>query len=166
MVEADTREEVLDELRDATRFVLVTHENPDGDALGSLLGLHRVLTQLGKDSVMFLAAKEFPLPVEYRFLPLTDVFHIVDGSTRERVPSPAGQAVPNAPGVCPHLDQHPVQRSILCPFGFWGLAHVLEIPPHIGDRPGLPHVVYDTNAPLATLVGSNSLRRAGQCLTA
>ncbi len=24
---------------------------------------------------MFLAAKEFPLPVEYRFLPLTDVFH-------------------------------------------------------------------------------------------
>ncbi len=38
-------------------------------------GLHAVLTQLGKDSVMFLAAKEFPLPVEYRFLPLTDVFH-------------------------------------------------------------------------------------------
>jgi bifunctional oligoribonuclease and PAP phosphatase NrnA len=33
-VEADTREEVLDELRDASRFVLVTHENPDGDALG------------------------------------------------------------------------------------------------------------------------------------
>ena len=24
---------------------------------------------------MFLDAKEFPLPVEYRFLPLTDVFH-------------------------------------------------------------------------------------------
>ena len=24
---------------------------------------------------MFLAAKEFPLPVEYRFLPLEEVFH-------------------------------------------------------------------------------------------
>ncbi len=37
--------------------------------------MQAILTQLGKDSVMFLGAKEFPLPVEYRFLPLTDVFH-------------------------------------------------------------------------------------------
>jgi bifunctional oligoribonuclease and PAP phosphatase NrnA len=58
------------ELRDRDRFLLTAHEGPDGDALGSLLGLHEVLTQLGKDSVMFMAAKEFPLPIEYRFLPL------------------------------------------------------------------------------------------------
>ena len=37
--------------------------------------MHQVLEALGKDSVMFLAAKEFPLPVEYRFLPLEEVFH-------------------------------------------------------------------------------------------
>ena len=66
---------VVAELRFGSRFLLTTHEGPDGDALGSLLGLQAILTQLGKDSVMFLAAKEFPLPVEYRFLPLTDVFH-------------------------------------------------------------------------------------------
>jgi bifunctional oligoribonuclease and PAP phosphatase NrnA len=66
---------VLAELQDGERFLLTTHEGPDGDALGSLLALHRVLTELGKDSVMFLAAKEFPLPVEYRFLPLEEVFH-------------------------------------------------------------------------------------------
>ena len=70
MVEADTREEVLDELRDATRFVLVTHENPDGDALGSLVAMHRILLALGKDSVMYMAADEFPLPYEYRFFEL------------------------------------------------------------------------------------------------
>jgi phosphoesterase RecJ-like protein len=69
-VEADTRQEVLDELRDATRLVLVTHENPDGDALGSLVAMHRVLLALGKDSVMFMAADEFPLPYEYRFFEL------------------------------------------------------------------------------------------------
>jgi phosphoesterase RecJ-like protein len=40
-----------------------------------LLATNEILRQLGKDSVMFLAAKEFPLPVEYQFLPLTDVFH-------------------------------------------------------------------------------------------
>jgi bifunctional oligoribonuclease and PAP phosphatase NrnA len=68
-------ERVGAELRARDRFLLTAHEGPDGDALGSLLGLHKVLTQLGKDSVMFMAAKEFPLPVEYRFLPLEEVFH-------------------------------------------------------------------------------------------
>ena len=68
-------EEVAQELRASDRFLLTTHEGPDGDALGSLLAMHQILTQLGKDSVMFLAAKEFPLPVEYRFLPLEEVFH-------------------------------------------------------------------------------------------
>jgi len=68
-------EAVAERLRSDERFLLTTHEGPDGDALGSLLGLHGILTQLGKDSVMFLSEKEFPLPVEYRFLPLQEVFH-------------------------------------------------------------------------------------------
>jgi len=68
-------EQAAAELRSRDRFLLTTHEGPDGDALGSLLGMHKLLTQLGKDSVMFLAAKEFPLPIEYRFLPLEEVFH-------------------------------------------------------------------------------------------
>lgn len=68
-------ERVGAELRVRDRFLLTAHEGPDGDALGSLLGMHQLLTQLGKDSVMFLGAKEFPLPIEYRFLPLEEVFH-------------------------------------------------------------------------------------------
>jgi len=67
--------EIAEEMRGADRFLLTTHENPDGDALGSLLAMHHILGALGKDSVMFLASKEFPLPVEYRFLPLEEVFH-------------------------------------------------------------------------------------------
>jgi bifunctional oligoribonuclease and PAP phosphatase NrnA len=63
----ETRQVVLDELRTADKFVLVTHENPDGDALGSLVGMQRLLVALDKDSVMFMAADEFPLPYEYRF---------------------------------------------------------------------------------------------------
>ncbi len=66
---------VVDALRTGERFLLTAHEGPDGDALGSLLAMHHLLRQLGKDSVMFLDAKEFPLPVEYRFLPLEEVFH-------------------------------------------------------------------------------------------
>jgi phosphoesterase RecJ-like protein len=72
------------ELRDRDRFLLTAHEGPDGDALGSLLGLHKVLTQLGKDSVMFMAAKEFPLPIEYRFLPLEEVFHEAPADMADR----------------------------------------------------------------------------------
>jgi bifunctional oligoribonuclease and PAP phosphatase NrnA len=68
-------ERVAEEVRRRDRFLLTAHEGPDGDALGSLLGMHHLLTRLGKDSVMFLAAKEFPLPIEYRFLPLEEVFH-------------------------------------------------------------------------------------------
>jgi phosphoesterase RecJ-like protein len=70
-----TLADMAEELRAGDRFLLTTHEGPDGDALGSLLATHMLLRQLGKDSVMFLAAKEFPLPVEYRFLPLEEVFH-------------------------------------------------------------------------------------------
>src|SRR3954451_22358436 len=66
---------VTEEIRAGDRFLLTTHENPDGDALGSMLATQRILEALGKDSVMFLGAKEFPLPVEYRFLPLDEVFH-------------------------------------------------------------------------------------------
>ena len=66
---------VVEEIREGERFLLTTHENPDGDALGSLLATHNTLQALGKDSVMFLTAKEFPLAVEYQFLPLEEVFH-------------------------------------------------------------------------------------------
>ena len=74
LVEADL-DSVAAEIRNSDRFLLTTHENPDGDALGSLLSMHHILGALGKDSVMFLAAKEFPLPVEYQFLALEEVFH-------------------------------------------------------------------------------------------
>jgi bifunctional oligoribonuclease and PAP phosphatase NrnA len=76
---------VADAIRSGDRFLLTTHENPDGDALGSLLATHRMLEALGKDSVMFLAAKEFPLPVEYRFLPLEEVFHESPADIADRV---------------------------------------------------------------------------------
>jgi phosphoesterase RecJ-like protein len=83
-VRASGLEEVAAELRSRDRFLLTAHEGPDGDALGSLLGMHHLLGQLGKDSVMFMAAKEFPLPIEYRFLPLEEVFHEAPADMADR----------------------------------------------------------------------------------
>jgi bifunctional oligoribonuclease and PAP phosphatase NrnA len=60
---------VAQALRDHDRFVVTSHDNPDGDALGSLIATHLALESLGKDSVMVLGGKT-PLPEEYAFLGL------------------------------------------------------------------------------------------------
>ncbi len=65
------RDAVLSEIRSAEKFVVITHENPDGDALGSLTAMQQILAMLGKDCVMFIDAGEFPLPYEYRALPMS-----------------------------------------------------------------------------------------------
>jgi bifunctional oligoribonuclease and PAP phosphatase NrnA len=81
---ATERYEILEELRSADKLLLTTHENPDGDALGSLLATHLILQQLGKDSLMFLSANNFPLPYEYRHMPLDDVMQEPPDDVDER----------------------------------------------------------------------------------
>ena len=65
------RDRVLEELRSAQRLIVVAHEHPDGDALGSLIGMQGALTALGKDCLMFIDSSELPLPQEYDFLSLS-----------------------------------------------------------------------------------------------
>src|ERR1041384_6118085 len=60
---------VVEALRSHHRFLVTTHENPDGDALGSLLAAQLGLTQIGKDVAMTLYGNA-PLPGEYTFMPL------------------------------------------------------------------------------------------------
>jgi len=79
-----SRDQVLAEIRSADRFILVTHENPDGDALGSLVAMQEILRALDKDSVMFMAAEEFPLPYEYRFFVLDGLVSVVPDDVAER----------------------------------------------------------------------------------
>jgi bifunctional oligoribonuclease and PAP phosphatase NrnA len=63
---------VAEALKRHDRFVVVTHENPDGDALGSMLGLTLGLRSLGKDVVNYLSG-DGPLPGEYAFLGLAEL---------------------------------------------------------------------------------------------
>lgn len=53
-------------IRCHTRFLLTAHVRPDGDAIGSVLGLHLALQQLGKRPSMIL---DDECPHMYRFLP-------------------------------------------------------------------------------------------------
>jgi phosphoesterase RecJ-like protein len=75
---------VADALRAHDRFLLVTHENPDGDALGSLLATKLALDQLGKDSEMYLYG-DAPLPREYGFMPLEGILREPPADAGERV---------------------------------------------------------------------------------
>jgi len=76
---------VVEEIRQAQKLLLTTHENPDGDALGSLLGMHWILQQLGKDSLMYMSPDEFPLPYEYRFFTFDDLVGAPPDDVNDRV---------------------------------------------------------------------------------
>jgi bifunctional oligoribonuclease and PAP phosphatase NrnA len=81
---AVTRELVLERIRADSRFVLAAHESPDGDALGSLVGMQGLLTALGKDSQMFIAPEDLPLPREYGVLPLEGLIQAPPADIAER----------------------------------------------------------------------------------
>jgi phosphoesterase RecJ-like protein len=80
-----SRDRVVEEVREHDRFLLVTHEHPDGDALGSLIAMQAVLVALGKDSVMYIDPDEFPLPHEYRFLDLAGLVSAPPDDAARRV---------------------------------------------------------------------------------
>jgi phosphoesterase RecJ-like protein len=75
---------VVEALRSHDRFLVTTHENPDGDALGSLLAATLALRQLGKDVYMYLAGHA-PLPGEYGFMPLDELARQLPQENDERV---------------------------------------------------------------------------------
>jgi bifunctional oligoribonuclease and PAP phosphatase NrnA len=79
-----SRDQVLAELRSVDKFIVVSHENPDGDALGSLIAMQGILAATGKDSLMFIDASEFPLPHEYRFFALSGLVNTPPGDLEER----------------------------------------------------------------------------------
>jgi len=78
------RARVLERIRADSRFVLATHEHPDGDALGSLVGMQELLLALGKDSVMFIAPDDLPIPNEYRSFQLQGAIQAPPADISER----------------------------------------------------------------------------------
>ena len=71
-------------IRAHDRFLVTTHENPDGDALGSLLAAKLALDLFGKDTAIYLAG-ETPLPREYAFMDLSALTRTPPQDAGERV---------------------------------------------------------------------------------
>lgn len=64
---------LLDAVRKGNRFVLTSHVHPDGDAIGSELGLARVLRDMGKDVTIW---NRDVTPRLYQPLPGSDAIHV------------------------------------------------------------------------------------------
>jgi len=65
-------EDLLRKIRQGNRFLLTSHVNPDGDAIGSELGLARLLRRLGKGAVVWNLDQ---MPAIYLPLPGSDRVH-------------------------------------------------------------------------------------------
>jgi bifunctional oligoribonuclease and PAP phosphatase NrnA len=75
---------VVEAIRSRDRFLVTTHENPDGDALGSLLATKLALEQLGRDVVMYLFG-DVPLPSEYAFMDFEGLLRLLPEDADQRV---------------------------------------------------------------------------------
>ena len=64
----------------ANTIMLTTHENPDGDGLGSESGLYYHLIENGKDVRI---VNYSPLPIQYDYLNLDNIFECYDKSAHD-----------------------------------------------------------------------------------
>jgi len=104
-------EELLRHLRSADRFLLTGHLNPDGDSIGSAIGLKRVLGKLGKSVTIWNHDES---PEVYRKLPGIDRIHV--GTSPPTLPVETNFDCVVAlecpslerSGLAPHLRQLPV----------------------------------------------------------
>lgn len=110
---------VIEEIKRLNKFLVVSHVSPEGDAVGSLLGLALALRSLGKDVTAYL---EDPVPELFRFLPGADtVVHSLDGhgpfdatfavdcGQRERLGK--GFVDLKGPGIVINIDHHATNDS-------------------------------------------------------
>jgi phosphoesterase RecJ-like protein len=65
----ETIQQIVSVIRQSRTVLVTSHEGPDGDAIGSSLGLASFLKAIGKQVVVHLAD---PVPELYRFLPGSD----------------------------------------------------------------------------------------------
>ncbi|MFQ6104799.1 MAG: bifunctional oligoribonuclease/PAP phosphatase NrnA [Candidatus Glassbacteria bacterium] len=70
--------EVASLIKKGKKFLITTHLNPDGDAIGSELALHAFLSSMGKE-VRVINVN--PTPPHYRFLDTNDVIEVFAAGT-------------------------------------------------------------------------------------
>lgn len=124
---------LLRAIHQGQRFLLSGHANPDGDSIGSAIGLARILRSLGKGAVIW---NRDPTPEIYRHLPGASSIH-----TGETPPAGFPEAFDTVIAIeCPTLDRTGLDEAL-------GQLPVLNIDHHLGNTEyGIQNWV-DTAAP-------------------
>src|SRR6202167_105848 len=176
-----TRRLVLERIRADTSFVVATHEHPDGDALGSLIGMHGLLTALGQSSEMLISPSDLPLPREYRSPALEHAIQAAPTDIGERtvVMLDCGNIDRNPAAVLQHgahlinIDHHHdntlfgsltlVEPTASCTAEIvWDLMHGLDVAPnaaiaealYIGLVTDTGRFMYENTGPRAHVMGA------------
>ena len=106
MVEPKIMGEILEVLKENETFLISSHINPDGDAIGSQLAFHSLLSSLGKKVSV---VDSDPVPFAYSFLPNVAVLQCVNptsGNVRRWTPASGMQDVDVAVILdCGNLDR-------------------------------------------------------------
>lgn len=68
-MELTVKQQTTELIRTAQKVLLLSHTNPDGDALGSLIALYLILKKLGKEPTVAISD---PIPDTFQFLPSKD----------------------------------------------------------------------------------------------
>jgi len=104
--------QIIDLIKEKKRFLITSHVYPDGDAIGSVIGLLRALKLLEKEVYPYIPDK---IPNQFLKLPgveqikdkwdrqEVDIAFVVDASNLERI----GEAVKVLPPLIINIDHHP-----------------------------------------------------------
>ena len=102
------------------RLLITTHIRPDGDALGSVLSLHGLLTDRGVDCAAFFPEEpgrshirvfpDAPLTAAIPDVSLFDAICVLDCGNPERVALPAGASLKRFSRIL-NVDHHPDNRD-------------------------------------------------------
>lgn len=115
---------LLEQLLSAKHIVITSHQNPDGDAVGSALGLYHILTAMGKTCTPLLPDKNPPFlnwmpglehlvffdtqkPEAENILQQADLIFCLDYNAPERTGKEMGEALKKAKGFKVMIDHHP-----------------------------------------------------------
>lgn len=143
-------ESLLSALKGANSFLLCTHVNPDGDAIGSALAMAMALRQMGKQVVVSCAD---PVPKQLRILP--GASEIVGAEALQGRSFDAGFA----------LDASEPRRLGACADAFFRCPVTLQIDHH-GDNPRYAqHNAVDADAGATGCIVFRALRALDTTIT-
>lgn len=125
-----SRMEIIQTIKQRTSFAIASHENPDGDAVGSVVALSLALMQMGKQ-VQALCPD--PVPRRYRFLPH---WELISTAPPDQTPEVGIALDCDGPGRLGTM------QNVVC-----GADRVIDIDHHVSEHTFGDLVLVDPAAP-------------------